>query len=252
MLVLVLANWLCFFDKLILYFASSTWKNDYDHWVSFDPNGGFSPIWNFWVNYVDQMVMMHREFIIKLLISFRILLINPLSSSIPFSELDVISDVSSPPGWSAWRPWGKCNYDCNHSEEEGHQEGFRERYRCWDPKDFQNPGENCGSGSEQPGQGTLCGRYQSQLCYETDRIDCDHSSCDMECIWSDWSEWGTCTPECRDGYRIRNWWFFSYLDQNKWSCNMIHASIHLHGSKTEKFKECNKQNRQVWFKLVHL
>jgi len=86
------------------------------------------------------------------------------------------------------------------------QEGFRERYRCWDPKDFQNPGENCGSGSEQPGQGALCGRYQSEVCYETERKDCDHSSCDMECIWSDWGEWGACTPECRDGYRIRNWW----------------------------------------------
>ena len=60
------------------------------------------------------------------------------------------------------------------------QEGFRERYRCWDPKDYQNPGENCGSGSEQPGQGALCGRYQSEVCYETERKDCDHSSCDME------------------------------------------------------------------------
>ena len=59
------------------------------------------------------------------------------------------------------------------------QEGFRERYRCWDPKDFQNPGENCGSGSEQPGQGALCGRYQSEVCYETERKDCDHSSCRM-------------------------------------------------------------------------
>ena len=39
------------------------------------------------------------------------------------SAIKILTDVSGTPAWSDWRTWGKCNYDCNHSEEEGHQGG---------------------------------------------------------------------------------------------------------------------------------
>merc|ERR1712218_100669 len=36
--------------------------------------------------------------------------------------------------------------------------------------------------------------------YQTEREECDHSSCDMKCIWG---EWGDCSPQCVDGWRVR-------------------------------------------------
>ena len=71
------------------------------------------------------------------------------------------------PTWGKWRPWSSCSAQCWQS---GQPEPIQSRYRCWKMADGT---KNCGSGKAEPGQGQLCGRASSELCYETTERNCN-------------------------------------------------------------------------------
>merc|ERR1719427_2285049 len=64
-------------------------------------------------------------------------------------------------------------------------------------------GDRCGSGNTNSGQGQMCGRTAGQTCYDEEIKTCNEDICSVTCQWSYWSEWGSCTPDCAEGTRIR-------------------------------------------------
>ena len=103
------------------------------------------------------------------------------------------------PAWAAWKPWGSCSAYC---KESGGDDPIRTRYRCWDPED--GTGEQCAGGQTTSGAGEDCGRDTSDVCYQEQTESCNEDiECTLECEWTEWGDWGSCTPACKDGLRIR-------------------------------------------------
>merc|ERR1711990_333659 len=103
------------------------------------------------------------------------------------------------PAWAAWKPWGSCSAQCKESDGD---DPTRTRYRCWDPED--GSGEQCAGGQTTSGAGEDCGRDASDVCYQEQEESCNEDiECTVECEWTEWGDWGSCTPACKDGLRIR-------------------------------------------------
>jgi hypothetical protein len=121
-----------------------------------------------------------------------------ISSDIETEERACSTDVC--PSWGDWRPWDSCSATCWDSGSNRPQPS-QQRYRCWEMTDGS---KNCGSKEAEPGQGELCGRLSSELCYETQERPCNvDEACSVACEWTQWSAYSsTCTPDCADGIRI--------------------------------------------------
>lgn len=71
------------------------------------------------------------------------------------------------PKWGDWRPWDSCSAKCSPV---GGPKPSQSRYRCWK---MEGGIKNCGSGEAKRGDGNLCGRAKSELCYEEQERNCN-------------------------------------------------------------------------------
>ena len=78
----------------------------------------------------------------------------------------------------------------------------RTRYRCWDKKDGSD--EVCENDSSCPASG----------CNEQQEEECNTEPCKLECIWTEWGEWGGCTPNCATGNSSQNDFFTRVPDKH--------------------------------------
>ena len=144
-------------------------------------------------------------------------------SDIIISETDIEEkecNLDACPSWGKWRAWTSCSAKCWQSDQ---PKPTKSRYRCWN---MHGGIENCGSTKNMPGQGHLCDRKKSDLCYETEERKCNtgkffqtfsifleillkiiakslKDACSKRCEWSEWSDYSSvCTPNCAEGVRI--------------------------------------------------
>jgi len=78
---------------------------------------------------------------------------------------------------SKWSQWGVCSTTCGS--------GYVERTRTVKPARL--GGVTCNSGD---------------LNFE--RTSCQSNACPVDCAWSDWADWGSCSSTCGDGKSIRS------------------------------------------------
>ena len=152
-------------------------------------------------------------------------------SDIIVSDIEVEErkcNTASCPGWGDWRPWTGCSATCWESDA---PKPSQSRYRCWE---MAGGRKNCGNKKSQPGNGHLCGRSRSRLCYKEQERYCNTGKdltweflvvasgfspivvlrpelksfkkdkpCSKSCEWTQWSDFSsTCTPNCIDGIRV--------------------------------------------------
>ena len=71
------------------------------------------------------------------------------------------------PGWGNWRPWTGCSATC---WKPGAPKPSQSRYRCWE---MAGGRKKCGNKKSQPGNGHLCGRSSSDLCFKEQERYCN-------------------------------------------------------------------------------
>uniref|UniRef100_A0A3P9P7Q8 Uncharacterized protein n=1 Tax=Poecilia reticulata TaxID=8081 RepID=A0A3P9P7Q8_POERE len=87
-----------------------------------------------------------------------------------------IQPCTNETGWSLWSHWSRCSSDCDS--------GVQTRERLCSSPTPQHGGSNCSGPHIQT-------------------KDCNSHPCSVDCGWSSWTQWSTCTRTCDVGIRRR-------------------------------------------------